>query len=125
MDEKEEDKIKYILKKSVTDPMYFNTSVFLHTNTIIGGSCHKYHFCHDKRFFTTNMCLLRQNMSFVATDVLLRQKYACRGKTLVATNTCLMRQKYFVATKKNKKIRVCRDKKKKKKSKIRQLLPMI
>ena len=22
---------------------------------IIGGSCHKYHFCHDKHFVTTNI----------------------------------------------------------------------
>ena len=25
--------------------------------TVIGRSCHKYHFCHDKSFVTTNMCL--------------------------------------------------------------------
>ena len=34
-------------------------------NTIIGGSCHKYHFCRDT--------------SFVAT------KFACRDKTFVVT----------------------------------------
>ena len=36
---------------------------------IIGGSCHKYHFCLDERFVATNTCLSRQNTSFVVTKV--------------------------------------------------------
>ena len=53
------------------------------SKTIIGGSCHKYNFCRDKRVF-------------VATKK--RQKYACHDKTvLVAANSC--RNKHtFVAT---------------------------
>ena len=47
-------------------------------NDIIGGSCHKYNFCHDKR------------------RLLSRQKYACRDKMFVATNTCLSRQKLYL-----------------------------
>ena len=27
-------------------------------NAIIGGSCQKYHFCHDKSFVVTNMSLV-------------------------------------------------------------------
>ena len=44
---------------------------------ITGGSCHKYDFCHDKSFVATNTfamtktCLLRQNRSFVVTNVIL------------------------------------------------------
>ena len=92
------------------------------SSAIIGGSCHKSHFCSDKYVFVaTNMCFSRQNTSFVATKVSLqRQNYVCRDKTFVATNicrdkhvfvttnvlsrqkTCLSRQNYacsFVATK--------------------------
>ena len=51
---------------------------------IIGGSCHKYHFCRDKHVFVaTNMCLIGQNTSFVATTVLSRQAYFCRDKRRV------------------------------------------
>ena len=69
--------------------------------TIIGGSCHKYHFCRG-------MCLSRQNTSFHATRVcrgqicvchdktrlFTRQKYACRDKIMfVAISILLSRQK--------------------------------
>ena len=47
---------------------------------IIGGNCHKYHFCPDKR------------------RLLSRQKYACRNKSFVATKSCLLRQNIFVTT---------------------------
>ena len=40
--------------------VYDNGSV-----TIIGGSCHKYHFWSWHMLVMTNTCLLRQNMSFV------------------------------------------------------------
>ena len=87
--------------------------------TLLGGSCHKYHFCHDKHvvvttkhvfcrdksmlvvtqlFVATNKCLLRQ--LFVVTKVLSRQKY------YVSTNIILSRQAYFCRDK----TRVCRDK---------------
>ena len=58
--------------------------------TIIGGSCHKYHFCRDK------------------TRPLSRQKYACRDKRFVATKLCLSRQKKNNCHNKND-TRVCRD----------------
>ena len=56
--------------------------------TITGGSCHKYHFCHDKSFV--------QNI-FVMTKL----SYFCLTKDVffVATNTCLSGQNF------------CRDKK--------------
>ena len=82
--------------------------------TITGGSCHKYHFCHDKFFVVTSTCLLRENTSFVRTKVSLpgqnvcqqkimfvMTKYCCRNKV----NTCLSWQKFccdkhtFVKTK--------------------------
>ena len=60
--------------------------------TIIGGSGHKYHFCQDKSFVMTNMCLW--------------QTHVCHDKTgLVATKVCLSWQKFcrnkhiFIATK--------------------------
>ena len=48
---------------------------------IIGRSCHKYHFCHNK--------------SFVATKVLSQQKFACHNKTFVPTKLCFVVTKYF------------------------------
>ena len=74
--------------------------------TVIGGSCHKYHFCRDKSicrdkhnikytFVATKLCLSRQ--------VLSRPTYFCRDQhTFVVTNILLSRQKtcfvVFVAT---------------------------
>ena len=59
---------------------------------IIGGNCHKYHFCRDKT------CLLsQQTRSFVSTSVLLSGQKTCF--VFVATKICLSRQNY-----------VCRDK---------------
>ena len=54
---------------------------------IIGGSCHKYHFCHDNSFVTTDPC-------FVMTSILL----SWQNTSFVMTNTCLLWQK-LVATK--------------------------
>ena len=59
---------------------------------IIGRSCLKYHFCRNKSFVTTNICLsLQKNTSFVATKACLLRKI------FVTTNTCLSQQ-IFVAT---------------------------
>ena len=64
-------------------------------NSITGGSCHKYHFCRNKKFVMThtclsqqNTCLLQQNMSFVTTKV------CC---SFVMTKLCLSWQNIFVA----------------------------
>ena len=38
--------------------------------SVVGGSCHKYHFCRDK--------------TFVATRLLSRQTHVCRNKTLLS-----------------------------------------
>ena len=73
--------------------------------TIIGGSCYKYHFCREK-----TRLLSGQNTSFVATKLLSQQAYFCRDKHLSG-------QTYFVATKVlprrlllSRQTRVCRDK---------------
>ena len=80
---------------------------------IIGRSCHKYHFCHDKGFVATNTCLSRhktslsclsrQKMSFIATKVccfVATKLCLSRRNIFVLTNTCLSRQAYiFVQTK--------------------------
>ena len=57
----------------------------------IGGSCHKYHFCHDKSFVMTNMCLSWQNTSFVTRVCLLWQKFSCE-------KLCLSRKKIIITT---------------------------
>ena len=54
--------------------------------TIIGGSCHKYHFCRDKR----PVCRVCRDKK---KRLLLRQKYACRDRIFVATSIFLSRQK--------------------------------
>ena len=47
--------------------------------SIMGESCHKYHFCRDKSFVSTNTCLSRQRFCldkhvFVATKVSLSRQ---------------------------------------------------
>ena len=72
---------------------------------ITGGSCHKYHFCRNKFFVVTNMCISRQTrVCHDKTHLSLRQKYAGRDKTFVATKACFVttnicHEKSFVATK--------------------------
>ena len=56
-------------------PLVMATDVIMFC--IVGGSCHKYHFCRDKR------CAL------------LRQKYACRNKTFVTTDLFLLQKNFF------------------------------
>ena len=56
--------------------------------TIIGGSCHKYHFCRDKHVFV-RVCREK-------TRLLSRQKYA---QPYFCPDKILSRQAYFVATK--------------------------
>ena len=63
---------------------------FLKLFSITGGSCHKYHFCHDKPMFVaTNTCLSWQNTSFVVTEV-------CLWQIFVATNIVLLQQKLYL-----------------------------
>ena len=57
--------------------------------SIIGGSCHKYHFSCDKSFVMTKHVFCR-NKTFVATKVFCH-------KTFVVTNICSVKN-YFVAT---------------------------
>ena len=73
------------------------------SETIIGGSCHKYHFCRDETR------LLSQQKYTCLDKVLSQQNYVCRDKIMfVATkyfcrdksNTCLSQQSML-----------CRDKK--------------
>ena len=90
---------------------HFNKSNEQTKKTIIGGSCHKYHFC-EKKIVATNTCLSRQRPVsrdkhvFVATKVCSsRQKFSrdkqfCRDKSIVATSILLSQQKTcFVVTK--------------------------
>ena len=80
--------------------------------TIIGGSCHKYHFCRDKSILVATKLLLRQifvatKYNFVATKVLSQQTYFCRDKRricvdkhiFVATKDVFCRDKHVFATK--------------------------
>ena len=58
---------------------------------IIGGSCHKYHFCRDKSMLIVT--------KVVATSILLSREKTCFVVTntfFVATNTCLSRQKLYL-----------------------------
>ena len=65
--------------------------------SIIGRSCHKYHFCHYESFVTTNTFVLTH--MFVLTKVCLSwQNYVCCDKShdkskLVMTKLCLLWQK--------------------------------
>ena len=56
----------------------------------ISRRCHKYHFCHDKSFASTNACLFNTFCPATnKTHLLLWQKYACCDKTFVMTKLCL------------------------------------
>ena len=68
-----------------------SSRMYLWWSFIIGRSCHKYHFCHDKHVFVmSNMCFVMTNM-FVATKVwLLRQKFCC--DKIVFHNKYLLQQ---------------------------------
>ena len=74
--------------------------------TIIGGSCQKYHFCCNKSFVATNMCLSWQNTHLLQQNVFCHDKsmFACCDKTFVTTKWCLswkifLSQHVFVMTK--------------------------
>ena len=94
----------------------------LGSKRIIGGNCHKYHFCGDKPhvcrdkyilsrqayfcqgkhvFVATKYVFCRDKLSrqkyFIATNIILSRQKCCRGKqTFVATNTCLSRHKWHL-----------------------------
>ena len=98
------------------------------SSSIIGGSCHKYHFCRDNSFVATNtsgqktcfvatkLCF-RDIIMFVATNVcrdmfchhknilswrtyfFSRQNFCHDKHTFVATKHAFCRDKSFVATK--------------------------
>ena len=57
---------------------------------MVGGSCHKYHFCRDKTFVATEHYLCCDKSMLAATKVFSWQIF-------VVTNTCLLGQS-FVAT---------------------------
>ena len=67
---------------------------------IIGGSCHKYHFCRDKHvFFATKHVFFCFFLFFVATKVCLPQQ-KCRDKITFVPTKYFCRDKHvFVATK--------------------------
>ena len=71
--------------------------------TIVGGSCHNYHFCRDKHVLVgTKHVFCRDKSMLVATNVILSRQRVCRGKptTVVATKDVFCRDKHvYVATK--------------------------
>ena len=83
--------------------------------SIIGGSCHKHHFCRDKHgfaltkhafcrdesmFVTTKVCLSQERflLQVYFCDVLVAKCVFCHDKSFVTTNTCLSQQKYFITS---------------------------
>ena len=74
---------------------------------IIGGSCHRYHFCCDKSFVVKKLCSSWQNIlvmfchdkTFVTTNI-CHVKHNCVATRLVATSILLLQQTFvFVITK--------------------------
>ena len=58
--------------------------------SIISGSYHKYNFCHDKGFASTNTCLFNTFCPATnKTHLLLWQKKACCDNTFDMTKLCL------------------------------------
>ena len=64
-----------------------NNTEWFQTKTIIGGSCHKYNFRHDK----TQTCVCRDK-----THLLSQQKYACCNKIMFVTTKYFRCDKSFV-----------------------------
>ena len=63
---------------------------------IIGGNCHKYHFCRDKSFVDKSMLVMTKVLSqifSVCRDITFVTTYICRDKHNFGRRTC------FVATK--------------------------
>ena len=61
---------------------------------VIGRSCHRYHFCCNRSFVMTNICLSQQNMSFVMTKVCLSWQNCCHDKHVFCLDKYLSRQKF-------------------------------
>ena len=95
--------LSVLLLHAVTD-VWVTWGVF-----IVGGSCHKYHFCHDKCFVATNTCLLWQTcvchdktyLFFMTMVCLSRQNFCCDRVIFVVTKlfvtnmqTCLLWQMF-------------------------------
>ena len=100
----------YSISLKAADPQ------FLQINSIIGRSCHKYHFCceknmfvvtkhvfcHDKNMFVaTNICwtsllLSQQNTSFVVTKACLLRQNFCPDKHNFVMTKLLSRQKWYL-----------------------------
>ena len=78
-----------LLYQCMVSHRYIQLTITIRICATISGSWHKYHFCWDKSFVATNMCLSWQNyvcLIFVATNVILsRQAYFCRESMVVAT----------------------------------------
>ena len=58
-------------------------------DTIIGGSCNKYHFCRDK-----TRLLPRKKNILTATKLLSRQNYVCRDKMFLTSQTCFWERQH-------------------------------
>ena len=68
---------------------------------IVGGSCYKYNFCHDKTRLLLHQKYSCRDKSFVTKKcrdkTLLQQHYVCHDKSFVVRNIC--HNKSFVRTK--------------------------
>ena len=63
--------------------------------SVIGRSCHKYHFCCHKTFVTANMCLSRTVLSWQAYFCHDKRRVFCHNKhVFVAAKVSLSQQKF-------------------------------
>ena len=66
-----------------------------HSFPIIGGSCHKYHFCHDK-------CVCHNKHMFVMTKSLF-----CHDKSMLVVTKLLLQQAFDKCVCHDKHIKTC------------------
>ena len=59
-----------------------HSTILAFYRTIIGGSCHKYHFCRDKSMLAATKIYFSRQI-FLVTNVLSRQEYISRDKRQV------------------------------------------
>ena len=87
-------------------------------SSIIGSSCHKYQFCHDKRssccdkhmFVVTKHVFCRDKSMLVVTKLLSQETYFCCNKSFVMTNICSNKHNFVRTKLLSRQAYFCRDK---------------
>ena len=84
-------------KSNIKIKPYNQLKLWKKKECIIGRSCHKYHFCHDKTFVAADTCLPRQTLLKNMLAAIKLCLLFCCNKTFVMTNICQNNKHNFIA----------------------------